>query len=95
MAPMKKRAEKEGGKKKEMITVEVEWICIASNSKRLWRSRLRRRRKRRRHPSLHMRLGSRQKQVSLDKFLVKVAQKEKKSTDSSDSISDNESCPTQ
>jgi hypothetical protein len=35
------------------------------------------------------------KQVSSDGFLVKVAQKEKKSTDSSDSISDNESRPTQ
>jgi hypothetical protein len=32
MAPMKKRAEKECGKKKEMITVEVK-----SNSMRLWR----------------------------------------------------------
>jgi hypothetical protein len=31
--------------------------------------------------------------VSLDRFLVKVAQKEKESTDSSDSISDNESRP--
>jgi hypothetical protein len=31
-----------------------------------------------------MRLGSWQKQVSLDRFLVKVAQKEKESTDSSD-----------
>jgi hypothetical protein len=69
MAPMKKRAEKEGGKKKEMITVEVK-----SNSKKLWRSRLRRR-----HPSLQMRLGRRQKQVPLDRFLVKVAQKEKES----------------
>jgi hypothetical protein len=36
-----------------------------------------------------------QKQVSLDRFLVKVAQKQEKSTDSSDSVSDNESCPTQ
>jgi hypothetical protein len=35
-----------------------------------------------------MKLGRRQKQVSLDKFLVKVAQKEKESTDSSDSVSD-------
>jgi hypothetical protein len=96
MAPMKKRAEKEGGKKKEMITVEAkEWICIAGNSKRLWRSRLRRRRKRRRHPSLQMRLGRRQKQVSLDRFPVKVAQKEKESTDSNDSVSDNETRPTQ
>jgi hypothetical protein len=33
-----------------------------------------------------MRLGRRQKQVSLDMFLVKVAQKEKESTDSSDSV---------
>jgi hypothetical protein len=64
MAPMKKRVEKEGGKKKEMITAEVK-----NNSKRLWRSRLRR------HPSLQMRLGRRQKQLSLDRFLVKVAQK--------------------
>jgi hypothetical protein len=37
----------------------------------------------------------RQKQVSLDRFLVKVAQKENESTDSSDSVSDNESRPTQ
>jgi hypothetical protein len=51
--------------------------------------------KRRRHPSLQMRLGRRQKQVSLDRFLVKVAQKEKESTDSSDSVSDNESRPIQ
>jgi hypothetical protein len=33
----------------EKVTPKVrmlkEWICIASNSKRLWRSRLRRRRK--------------------------------------------------
>jgi hypothetical protein len=35
------------------------------------------------------------KAVSLDSFLVKVAQKEKESTDSSDSVSDNESRPTQ
>jgi hypothetical protein len=33
--------------------------------------------------------------VSLDRFLVKVAQKEKVSTDSSDSVSDNESRRTQ
>jgi hypothetical protein len=33
--------------------------------------------------------------VSLDRCLVKVAQKEKESTDSSDSVSDNESRPTQ
>jgi hypothetical protein len=33
--------------------------------------------------------------VSLDKFLVKSAQKEKESTDSSDSVSDDESHPTQ
>jgi hypothetical protein len=66
---MKKRVEKEGGKK--------------------------RRRKRRRHPSPQMRLDRRQKQVSLDRFLVKVAQKEKESTDSSDSVSDNETRPTQ
>jgi hypothetical protein len=33
--------------------------------------------------------------VSLDRFLVKVAQKEKESTDSSDSVSDNISHPTQ
>jgi hypothetical protein len=65
MTPMKKRAEKEGGKKKEMITRE--------NIKRLWRSRLRRR-KRRKHPSLQMRLGSRQKQVSLDRCLIKKSQ---------------------
>jgi hypothetical protein len=38
VGPIKKRAEKEDGKKKEMITVEV-----TSNSKRLWRSRVRRR----------------------------------------------------
>jgi hypothetical protein len=87
MAPVKKRVEKEGGKK-EMITVEVK-----SNSKRLWRSRLRRRRKRRQHPSLEMRLGRRQKQVPLDRSLVKVVQKEKESADSSDSVSDNESRP--
>jgi hypothetical protein len=42
-----------------------------------------------------MKLGRRQKQVPLDRFLVKVAQKEKESTDSSDSVSDNESRPTQ
>jgi hypothetical protein len=73
-----------------MITVEVK-----SNSKRSWRSRLRGRRKRRRHPSLKIRLGRRQKQVPLDRFFVKVAQKENESTDSSDSVSDNESRPTQ
>jgi hypothetical protein len=73
-----------------MITVGVK-----SNSKRLWRSRLRRKRKRQGHPSLQMRLGRRENQVSLDKFLVKVAQKEKQSTDGSDSVSDNESRPTQ
>jgi hypothetical protein len=47
------------------------------------------------YPSLQMRLGRRQKHVSLDRCLVKVAQKEKESTDGSDSVSDNESCPTQ
>jgi hypothetical protein len=45
--------------------------------------------------SLQMRLGRRQKQVSMERCLVKVAQKEKESTDSSDSVSDNESRPTQ
>ena len=42
-------------------------------------------------------LKRRQNQVSLDRFLVKVAQKEKDSiepTDSSDSVSDSESCST-
>jgi hypothetical protein len=33
--------------------------------------------------------------VPLDTFLVEVAQKEEESTDSSDSVSDNESRPTQ
>jgi hypothetical protein len=42
-----------------------------------------------------MRLGRRQKQVSLDRFLVKVAQQENESTDGSDSVSGNESRPTQ
>jgi hypothetical protein len=56
---MKKTVEKEGGKKKEMITVEVKnGSSSPANSKRLWRSRLRKwRRKRRRHPPLQMRLG--------------------------------------
>ena len=43
-------------------------------------------------------LKRRQKQVSLHRFIVKVAQKEKDSIEpigSSDSISDSESCPTQ
>jgi hypothetical protein len=40
-------------------------------------------------------LERRQTQVSLDRFLVKIAQKEKESRDSSDSVSDNESRPTQ
>ena len=43
-------------------------------------------------------LKRRQNQVSLDRFLVKVAQKEKDATetiDSSDSVSDSEGCPTQ
>ena len=43
-------------------------------------------------------LKRRQKQVSLDRFLVKTAGKEKDSTepiDSSDSVSDSESHPTQ
>jgi hypothetical protein len=40
-------------------------------------------------------LKRRQKQVSLDRFLVKVTQKEKESTDSSDSVSDNEIRHTQ
>jgi hypothetical protein len=40
-------------------------------------------------------LKRRQKQALLDRFLVKVAQKEKESTDSSDSVSDNESRPIQ
>jgi hypothetical protein len=40
-------------------------------------------------------LKRRQKQVSLDRFHAKVVQKEKESTDSSDSVSDNESRPTQ
>jgi hypothetical protein len=35
-----------------------------------------------------MRLGRRQKQVTLDRFFVKVGQKEKESTDSSDSVSE-------
>jgi hypothetical protein len=97
MAPMKKKAEKEGGRRKEMITVEVKnWTEFASNSKRLWRSHLRRRRRKRwRHPSLQMRLGTRQKQVLLDRCLVKVAQRKKESTDRSDSISDNDNRPTQ
>ena len=43
-------------------------------------------------------LKRRQNQVSLDRFLVKVARKGKESIepiDSSDSVSDSESCPTQ
>jgi hypothetical protein len=40
-------------------------------------------------------LKRRQKQVPLDRFLVKVAQKEKESTNSSDSVNGNESRPTQ
>ena len=43
-------------------------------------------------------LKRRQKQVSLDRFLIKAACKEKDSiklTDSRDSLSDSESCPTQ
>jgi hypothetical protein len=43
----------------------------------------------------HEILKRRQKQVSLDRFLVKVTQKEKESTDTSDSVNDNESRPTQ
>jgi hypothetical protein len=43
----------------------------------------------------HEILKRRQKQVSLDKFLVKGAQEEKASTDSSDFVSDNESRATQ
>ena len=46
----------------------------------------------------HEILKRRQKQVSLDGFLVKVARKEKDSielVDSSDSVRDSESCPTQ
>jgi hypothetical protein len=89
-----RKVEKEGGKKKEMITVEVKNGSVSRATARgygdiVWR--LRRRRKRLKHPSLKMRLGRRQKQVSLDHFLVKVALKEDESTDSSDSVSDNES----
>jgi hypothetical protein len=40
-------------------------------------------------------LKRRHEQASLDRFLVKVAQREKESTDSSDSVNDNESRPTQ
>jgi hypothetical protein len=40
-------------------------------------------------------LERKQKQVSLDRFPVEVAQKEKESTDSSDSVSDNECRSTQ
>jgi hypothetical protein len=94
MALMKKRAEKEGGKKKEMITVEVKNGSASRATARGYGSHLRGRRKRRRHPSLQMRLDRSQKQVSLDRFLVKVAQKENESTDRSDSVSDNESRPT-
>ena len=46
----------------------------------------------------HETLKRKQKQVSLDRFLAKVARKEKDSIvpiDSSDSISDSESRPTQ
>jgi hypothetical protein len=94
MTPMKKIVEKEGGKK-EMIMVEVKNGSASQATARLWRSRLRRRRKRWRHPSFQMRLGRRQNQVSLDRCPVKVTQKEKESTDSSDSVSDNESSTTQ
>ena len=47
---------------------------------------------------IHKILQKRQKQVSLDRFLVKVAQKEKDSIepiDSSDSVTDSESYSTQ
>jgi hypothetical protein len=95
MAPMKKRVEKEGSKK-EMVTVEVKNGSASRATARGYGNLcLRRKRNRWRHPSLQMRLGKRQKQVSLDRFLVKVTQKEKESTDSIDSISDNESRPTQ
>jgi hypothetical protein len=43
---------------------------------------------------IHEIFKRRLKQMSLDRFLVKVAQKEKESTDSSDSVSDSESRPT-
>jgi hypothetical protein len=91
---MKKRAQKEGSKKNEMITVEVKDWSVSRATARgygglVWRE------KDAKHPSLHVRLAKRQKQVSLDKFLAKVAQKAKESTDSSDSVSDNESRPTQ
>jgi hypothetical protein len=45
--------------------------------------------------SLSSNLIRQEAKVSLDRFLVKVAQKERESTDSSDSVSDNESRPTQ
>jgi mevalonate pyrophosphate decarboxylase len=89
---LKKRAEKEGGKKKEMITVEVKNGSASRATATGYGDLMR---KRRRHHSLQMRLGRRQKQESLDRCLVKVTQKEKDSTDSSDSVSDNESRPTQ
>jgi hypothetical protein len=76
-----------------MITVEVKNGSVLRATARGYGSRLRRKRKRQRHPSFQMKLGRRQKQVSLDRFLVKVAQKEKESTDNGDSVSDNESRP--
>jgi hypothetical protein len=76
MAPMKKRVEKEGGKKKEMITVEVKMDLHRKQQQEVMEISSEEE-KRRRHPALQMRLGRRQKQVSLDRFLVKVAQKER------------------
>jgi hypothetical protein len=91
MAPMNKKAEKEGGKKK-MITLEVKNGSASRATARGYGDLVR---KRQRHPSLQMCLDRRQKQVSLDRFLVIVTQREEDSTDSSHSVSDNESRPTQ
>jgi hypothetical protein len=94
MAPMKKRSEKKGGKKKEMIRWKLRMDLHCQQQQEVMEIWSEEKEKKMRPPSLQMRLDRRQKQVSLDRFLVKVAQKEKESTDSSDSVSDNESRPT-
>ena len=86
MAPMQKKVEKKGGKKKEMITVEVKKEIIEKYERgvrvaeiaRFYKRSMsasclqRRRRKRQRNPSLQMKLGRSVKCGKLQNFVEEL-----------------------
>jgi phosphate-selective porin len=71
MAPMKKRSEKKGGKK-EIIRWKLRMdLHCEQQQQEVMEVSFEEKEKKTRHPSLQIRLGRRQKQVSLDSRLAK------------------------